>query len=180
MRSLTSGIAGQLTQSGAFEGVLLEITLNTGQVLRFTSLDIDFTWNSFTWISRDIQLPQLSWDGTILKPGRLILADADLSFWVLAIGSGAPLADAGVRLYIIYAAASGEAEPVWSGRIAQIARNGQQLAVEITLTNLSDTQLSPRVRVQNVVNPQFLIPGGTVLNVGGQTWTLVRPTTAAG
>lgn len=174
MRSLTAGIAGQLTAAGAFEGVLLELTLSTGQVLRYTSLDVDVPWNGFTWLSRDIQMPQLSWDGTIMKPGQVVMGDYDLSFWVLAVGAGNPLANAGVRVYLIYASATGEAEPVWSGRVAQVARDGGALAVTLTLTNPGDL-LVPTQRVQYVIPPIFLLPAGTVLSLGGQTWTVDRP-----
>lgn len=178
MRSLTSGISGQLTTSGAFAGWLVEFALTNGQYVRLTSIDTGFTYNGLIFAAVDMELPSLQWDGTILRPGKLVIGDADVAFWALAIEL--LVADATVTMWQVYNAAAGEAEPVWYGRAGQVTRNADRLACEIQLTNLSDTQSAPRKRVQEVVSPTFLVPAGTVFNVSGQQWTIERPRNAAG
>ena len=174
MRSLSSGINSQLTVSGAYAGWLVQITPQSGSVLRYTSLDTNFSYGGFTWQSLDIDPPQLGWDGTALRAGKLVIGDADLVFWALALQLS--LTDAAIAIYAIYAAAPTEAEPVFSGRIGQIVRNG--LTVEMQISNQSDTRALPATRVQYVVNPAFLLPSGTVLNINGQRWILDRAVTA--
>ena len=175
-RSLTAGIAGQLTAQGAYPGYLIELTFTTGEVQRYTTLDVGFTYGGYTWNAADVQVSKLEWDGGIARPAALQFGDASLAMWSLVLNLVLP--DAKVRIWQIYAAASGEAEPVWSGRVGQISRSG--LAVDIELNNGSAYVTAPRQRVQYVVNPAFLLPGGTILQVGNQRWTLDRPVTAQG
>lgn len=177
MRSLTAGILGQLTVSGALYGWLIQIVAGT-TTLRFTSIDGGFGWNSQIWAEIDMELPQLSWDGSVLKPGKLVLGDADLSIWTLALLG--QITDAAVSMWAIYNAAPTEAEPVWQGYAGQCVRDGTKLTVEITLSNLSDVLTAPRYRVQQFVSPTFMIPAGTVLNVSGQPWVIDRPGSSAG
>ena len=177
MRSdLTSGILAQLTAQASFYGYLLELTTTSGSVFRYTSIDVDFSWNGFVWTAADLTVSQLTWDGTVRRTGRLIIGDADLSLWALALNL--VIADATVRLWGVYNAASGEAAPIFSGRAGKTSRNG--LTVEIEIDNSSATVTSPRLRVQNVVSHSFLLPAGFVMNIGGQSWSLNRPTSAAG
>lgn len=175
MRSVTSGILGQLTAQGSFPGWLVEITLTDSTVLRFTSLDLGFTFGGFTWASFDIELPDISWDGSSLKAAKIVFGDSQLSIWAYVLNL--LLADVPIRIWAIFSAASGEAEPVWSGRSGRCSRVG--ITVEVELTNNSDIVTSPRTRVQQVVNPAFLIPGGTVMLIGGQRWIIDRPTSAS-
>lgn len=160
-RSITSGIAGQLPAQGSFPGWLLEITLATGTVIRRTSLDTVFIYGGTQWVPVDMEMPSISWDGSVLKVGTIILGDADLALWSLA--RNLELSDALVRIWQIYRDATAEAAPVYSGRINDIRK--RELAIELALSNSSDTLTSPRTRVQQIVNQAYLLPSGTVINL---------------
>lgn len=173
---LTAGIEGQLDAPGAYPGHLVEITTVGGQVVRLTSIDAGFTWDGHGWLASDLQVLGLSWDGTLARNAKLIIGDADLSFWVLALAL--ELVDARVRIWGVYADVLNEAAPLFFGKIGMPTRNG--LTVEMDLDNSVDTITSPRERVQHVVNPVFLLPAGTIININGQRWIIARPTSAAG
>jgi hypothetical protein len=176
VRSLTSGISGQLATSGAFAGWLVEFILTNGQAVRVTSLDDGFSYNGLIFAAADLSLPTLSWDGSVLKPGKLIIGDPDCSFWTLA--AQLLLGDAVTTIWSVYHDALGEAEGVWQGRAGQVVRNADNLTVEITLANGSDTLTAPRTQVQDVVDPRFLIAPGTIVNAGGQKRIVPRASTS--
>lgn len=174
---ISGGITAQLPVSGAWFGYLLEITTNDSSLtLRYCNFGITFSFDSQSWLPLDFTLPDISWDGAILRTGKLIIADTKLKFWVMALDG--LLTDARMRIWAAYGDVPDEAAAIWTGRIGQMARNG--LTVEIGLTTGSDTESSPRTRIQAVVDPAFLIPGGTILVTGTQQWTLNRSTSAAG
>ena len=168
-RSLPTGINTQTTAQGAFPGVLVEVSL-TSQTLRLCSLDTGYTFGGFFWQAADIEVAGLSWDGDVARAPKLTVGDVDLVFWSLALNL--QLQDSRVRVWQCYAGATNEAEPIYSGRIAECRRNGT--AVDLALTNDSETQTAPRVRIQSIVAPVFLLPPGTVINVAGQRWILER------
>jgi hypothetical protein len=174
-RELTAGITTALTTQGSYFGWLLMITLNTGQALRYTSLDAGFDYGGYTWQSVDMDMPDLSWDGTIMKPGVLVLGDADRQFWAMV--NNLSIADARVALFAIYAAASGEAEPVWAGRVGKCSI--KDLTLQVELTNGSDLISVPRRRIQYVINAAFLLPGGTSIDMSNQHYIITRPVTSA-
>lgn len=160
-RSVTSGIDGQLPAQGSFPGWLLEITLATATVIRRTSLDVVFAFAGAQWVPVDMEMPSIAWDGGVLRVGTLVLGDPDLALWRLA--ENLELGDALVRIWQIYRDAANEAAPVYSGRVNDIRK--RELAIELSLSNSSDTLTSPRTRVQQIVNQAFLLPSGTVINL---------------
>lgn len=170
MRTLTGGIASQVPAQGSFIGYLCEITTASGAVLRLTSLNTGFSYNGFTWNSTDITLGPMSWDGGMGRLSGITFGDADLTFWALVITYA--LVDAPVRLYQVYAGAPNEVVALWSGRVGKCTKSG--LTVQVELNNGSDTAASPRTRVQQIVNPVFLLPAGSILNIAGARWILER------
>jgi hypothetical protein len=173
MRTLTSGITTALTTGGAFPGWLVEITLTTGSVLRYTSLDTGFTFNGFTWTSRDFDVVDLTWTGGVARTATLVLGDADQT--MLAFVFNLAFADATVKLWQCYASASGEAEPVFSGKCGDARPDRAALTCTLALNNGSDTRSIPNVRVQQVIAPGFLLVDGTHLSIAGQGWNIERP-----
>ena len=170
MRTVTSGITTALTAQGSFLGWLAEITTSAGTVFRLCSMDVDFPFGGFTFRASDLSVSGMAWDGGVARPASLTLGDADLTWGALVLNLA--LADAGLRLWQAYASATTEAQPLWSGRIGQCKRVG--LSVQATLSNGTDTTFAPRTRVQQLVNPAFLLPAGTGLSVNGTRWVIER------
>lgn len=175
---ITSGITTQLTTNGAYLGCLVEITPTSGAVLRYTSLDVAFSYNSQTYLPRDIDPPELDWNGGMARAARLTVGDADLSFWVLALNG--VLSDALVRLWAVYAGAPTEAAAIYTGRIGSIDPDPSGMTVEFTLNSGSETVSAPRTRVQQIIDRVFLMDAGTILNIAGQRWVIDRPSAPAG
>lgn len=173
--SISSGIAAKLTAAGAQPGYLVEIETAAGTFLRYTSLDQGHTFADFEWLYRQLKVSNLKWDGSVMQSATIELEDADRGLWALALTY--QLSRARIRLWQAYGGVPDEAEPLMAGRAGRIARNG--LMVEITASNGLDVQTSPRERVQDVVNPIFLLPDGKVQFTGGQRWVLRRPNSAA-
>jgi hypothetical protein len=170
MRSVTSGIASAIPSQGAFLGWLVAITAGTGQVIRLTSMDVNFAFASATFNAANLTVGGMTWDGTVNRPASITIGDPDLAYWALAT-EGA-LIDAPVSLWQAYAGASGEGAPLWTGNAGKCSRVG--LSVTIDLPSAAAALQSPRLRVQQLVNSAFLIPGGSRLRLGGSTWTIGR------
>jgi hypothetical protein len=177
MRSLPGGILGQLTMNGAYPGYLI-IIAGLGF---YTTFDTDVTWSGETYAAIDIDVPSLLWDGSSVRPARLVLGDFDGEWWGAAL-SGA-FSDTRVNIYQAYAGAVADAVFLWTGHVGDVSRvnalSGSP-SVTLELTDGSSTDSTPRHRVQEVIADQYLIRAGTVLMIGGQQITINRPTSAAG
>lgn len=170
MRSVTSGIASAIPSQGAFLGWLVAITAGTGQVIRLTSMDVNFSFSGGTFNAANLTVGRMTWDGTVNRPASITIGDPDLAYWALAT-EGA-LIDAPVSLWQAYAGASGEGAPLWTGRAGKCTRDGLTVAIDLAVDPAS--QYAPRLRVQQIVNSAFLIPGGARMRMGASTWTVGR------
>jgi len=181
-RTLPSGISANYTQAGSQPGYLIRYYLKSGAVLRLTSLDADFVLSGETYIASDVEVPDLSWDGTVAPGARVTHGDMDLSLWSLALAR--QFDDARVEIDIIYAAATNESiANVFKGRCGGPQRSVDQRSgatFSLALVAEATYQVAPRERVQYVIDPKWLIPAGTIFDVNGQRWILDRPTTANG
>jgi Uncharacterized conserved protein (DUF2163) len=170
MRTLTGGMSSALTAQGSFLGWLAEIATGTGTYIRRTTMDVPFVYSGNTFDAGNLVVGNMTWDGGVNRPASMTLGDADLAIWSLVLNL--QLADAPVRLWQVYASASGEAAALWSGRVGKCSRAG--LTVQIELANDSATTQSPRLRVQQLVNAAFLIPAGTGIQIGSVRWIIDR------
>lgn len=179
MRSFASqpGIASVYTNQGAFFGWLLRITQRDSTVRRHTSLDANFTFGGQTYSALDMELPNLSWDGSVFRPATLVIGDYDNHPW-WDLATSLALSDAKVELLAIYQQASAEALEIWSGRLGEVSRDGWRITFQ--LSNDSEVQSAPRLRVQQAVDETYLIAGGAIFYVNGQPWQIQRATTGAG
>lgn len=167
MRSLGSGTNTQLTTQGSQPGYLVQVTLSDGAILRLCSLDVNFPYGDYVWVSTDIDIQGIAWDGSISGEATLTLGDGDLVFWAYA--ANGKFRDASVSIWQIYAGAAGEVTSLWSGRIGP----GRKLpiAMEFGLAKDSTLKSSPRRRVQTVIPAKYLLPPGKNMPGG---WTLDR------
>lgn len=170
MRSVTSGISSAIPAQGSFLGWLVAITVSTSQVVRLTSMDTNFAFGGNTFNAANISVPSMTWDGSVNRPASLVIGDPDLAYWALVLNL--QLVDAPITLWQAYAGATGEGAPLWTGRAGKCSRQG--LTVQIDLANDAATAQAPRLRVQQLCNPLFLLPSGSTLHVGNQRWTINR------
>jgi hypothetical protein len=181
MRALPGGILGQLTVNGAYPGYLVSFLGANGQAGFWTTLDTDFPWGGSTWVAGDLDVPSLIWDGTSVRPAKLVLGDYNGAWWIAA--RNGYFREAHVNIYQVYAAAANQAEFIWSGRVGDIARvnavSGSP-AVLLELTDGSAIDSAPRQRIQEIIADQYLVRAGTVFMIGGQQITINRPTSGAG
>jgi hypothetical protein len=169
MRSPTSGILAQLVAQGSQPGYLVEIITNT-QTLNLTSLDEPFYFNATNWTAADITFNNLNWTTRPNTRVNMTLGDPLLAFWSLA--GNYILQDSLVNIWGCYAAAQGEAEPMYQGRVGAIKKGNMILECELVADNT--LRGSPRRRIQTIVPAKFLLPPGKEIMIGTQKWILSR------
>jgi hypothetical protein len=168
-RSPSSGIAALLTAPVSQPGFLVQIVVGA-TTHRLCTMDADFTYGGHTWTAADVQVSGLSWDTGGVRAARLTLGDVDLAWWTATLNL--TLQDAPVSIWQVYVGATNEAEPLWSGRIGAVRKG--EASVDCDLTIDATLLRSPRRRVQNLVDSQFLISPGTIVTIGGQEWIVER------
>lgn len=179
MRDTSSSIDSALTALASQPGILVQIDMPL-HTFRLTSLDANFSYDSQTWESADVAIDSVAWRASGSSSARMTLGDPDGAYWRLAlggVGETPQMQDARVLVWNVYAEVPDEAVPMWSGRVGAVRRDGVTLTCELFVT--SSLTSSPRRRVQQVINPIYLIPAGKVITIGGQKWKLERKTNGA-
>lgn len=177
MRTPTSGIAGELTRPGSYPGYLVKIVAASGTIY-LTTLDVDFPFDGNDYVSADLDVTDLSFDGTVAKGGTVVFGDMTLGVWIATLYR--EFDDALIEVLGVYADAAGEAEPMCEGRCGKPSRRVGQDGATMTLAFEAEatTRFAPRERVQYIIDPKWLIAAGTILDVNGQRWIIDRPKTA--
>lgn len=168
-RKPSTNLDAALAAVVAQPGYLVQIDLPS-QTFRLCSMDVGFTYGGQSWTSADVEVSGIGWDQGGMRAGKLTLGDADLAWWTFALNL--ELQDAPVAIWQVYAAASGEAEPLWSGRIGRVVKGVALITCDL-VTDIARLS-SPRRRVQNVVPAKYLLPSGRVIAIGTDQWTLER------
>lgn len=177
-RQFSSGIAGELTRSGSYPGWLLQITIASGVVLYMTTLDVDFDYNGNSYVSADIDITDLAFDGTVSRGAAVEFGDMTLAVWVATLYRN--FDDATVAILYCYADIPGEATEVGTYRFGKPQRKvgGDGESVAFALDAVATTLFAPRKRMQDVIDQFWMLPAGSVLMVNGQKWVIDRPKTA--
>lgn len=180
MRTLPPGIVSELATSGSQPGYLVEITTQSGIVVRLTTFDIDYVYSGETYTSADLTVPAVSWDGSVKPGAQLEFGDMDIIVWVAALYR--EFDDAIVRILLAYAGTSNAAFELFRGRCGKPSRTvdpktGSESAT-LQLDAESTVQFAPRERIQDKVDQVWLIPAGALLLVNDQRWIIDRPKTA--
>lgn len=178
MRTVAAGIASELTRSGAYPGYLIEITVASGGVLRITTLDGDFQYDGFTWATADVTVPDLSFDGTVSRGGALLFGDQTIAVWIANLYR--EFDDAPIRIWQVYLHAPGEALPFFIGRCGKVERRVDPRSgatASISIDADATALYAPRRRVQDVIDPYWLIPPNSVITINNQRWVIERPST---
>lgn len=170
MRSPTLNLAAMLDAQTVQDGVLVQIDMTGGGTVRLCSLDTDFSFGGFTWLSADVVVSGITWTPGGQQAGTMVLGDSDLVFWSYALNL--VLQDAPVRIWSCDAYAPGEAEPIWAGRVGAVTRGDQE--VTCTLVVSADVTQVPKRRAQMLVPSYLLMPAGSVIQIGGQQYILER------
>lgn len=169
MRTLPTEISAELTTQGAQPGYLVQIDTGIGTQY-LCSLDVDFYYNSQTWVSSDITISGLSWNNGPSGKIKLVIGDHSLAWWAMA--ANYVLQDSVVSIWAVYAAAEAVAEPLWTGRIGAIKKGEMSLDCELVTDN--SLRASPRRRVQSLIPAKYLIAPGTEIQSGVTKWRLER------
>lgn len=175
MKTPSSGLNTQLTAQGARPGYLCKIAMTNGVALYLTGLDDGFLFASQTWSPADLIITGITWSPGSVGTPKLTLGDASNVYWAYA--TSGVFQDATVNVWLCYAGASNQAEPVFRGFIGNPRRgdprNGD-MTIQCDLLSDGDLKSSPRRRVQNVIPPQFLLAAGTKIPIGSDIWVLER------
>jgi hypothetical protein len=176
-RTLPSGINTNYTQPGSQPGYLVRIFL-AAVTLRFTTLDTDYTLAGDLYTSTDVQVPDISFDGTVTPGAQLQFGDMDIIFWTAAMQR--LFNDARVEIDAIYSAAANQSVPLFSGRCSGPSRSVSADGAVFSLPLDAEVNLkyAPRERVQDTIDQRWLLAAGDILTVNGQKWIIDRPNTS--
>ena len=150
------------------------VQLGSGiDILRLCSWDVNFSWNSFTWVATGFQIPQLDNDYKNNEVGSLIFADGDQAWWALALQN--KLTNIPASAWMAYAGAPNNAVPKYAGRTGAPRYDEKSLSTVVALLNEASAFLkSPREPWVQLIGPENMTPPGSVLQLGGQIITLER------
>lgn len=134
----------------------------------------DVTWNGLSWSgARSVEVSGLSSDGTGSARAALSVGNVDLAFGTLALSQG--VADRAVTIWSgdATALAAGDLVQVFAG-VIQSAEVGDERVTFALGSVGSRTQFSPRRFIGPSAGFMTLLPAGTQIRMGTQTYTLER------
>lgn len=170
MRTLSANTQSEVSQPVTQPGYLVEIFFSVANRL---STRGDITWNGYTWVSSDVRITGLSWDGSADQKGTLQLGNTDNAFGSLVLNEG--VADRAINIYQFYGAAPAAGDPVFVfsgvGDAAEIYPD----KVSITLTSAaSKTLASPRNFITKANGFNHLPAAGVHIPWNGEMYRLER------
>jgi hypothetical protein len=166
MRTLSSALIAELGLTITRPGYLVQIDFSTPLYLSTLG---DISWNVLSWIAADIKVSGLARDESGDSRGSISLGNMALDYGALVLNEG--VADRAIRIWAIW---SGVTEPVeeFSG-VGDACEVGER--VSITLAGQGSRSLySPRRFINERTGFNVLLPRGTKIAIGSQTYILER------
>lgn len=171
MITLTSAAQAALTARVTAPIHLIEIGFEP--VSRFSTYG-DVSWNGESWSgARSVKVSGLSADGSAASRATVTLGNLDLILSALVLNQG--VVDRYVRIWGGSAAALAAADPVlqFSGTISYPDISDTHVILNCTSAGVR-TQLSPRRFIGPSAGFNTLIPAGTKIKFGTETYVLER------
>jgi hypothetical protein len=166
MRTLSPSLLAELGLTLTRPGYLVFVDFSTP--LRLSTLG-DISWGGYTWSAADIKVSALTRDEKGDARGSLSLGNALLDYGALVLNEG--IADRAIRIYAVWA---GVVEPVeeFNG-----VGDGCEIGGRVTITLAgqgSRALYSPRRFINASTGFNTLLPAGTKISIGQQTYLLER------
>jgi hypothetical protein len=177
LRTLTSGMNSAVAATVTRPGYLVKIDWTTSVVSRFTSLP-DVTYNSESYLGRDVQVNLAPSDGTGIAQVTVRIGNDSQTIGALVLSYG--FSSKRVRVWKAYATGDYPTISVVPDPVVLFDGEGNDATIDpenVTLNALMGKigyQLCPRRRVGPSSGFHALIPAGTRLTLGGQTFVLER------
>lgn len=162
-KTLAASIAAATGQRITTPGYLVQIDFSTP--LRLSSRG-DQSWSGYTWTRGRLGKVDAGEGG-----GSIELMNGDLAMSALVLNEG--LADRAVTVWAFYGDNPADAEQVFSG-VADASDIGPDLVRARLLPDGRATQYSPRRFINAASGFNTLMPAGTRVTWGGQTFVLER------
>lgn len=162
-KTLAASIATATGQRITTPGYLVQIDFSTP--LRLSSRG-DQSWNDYTWTRGRLGKVDAGEGG-----GSIELLNADLAMSALVLNEG--LADRAVTVWAFYADNPTDVEQVFAG-VADSTEIGSERVRTRLLPENRATQYSPRRFINAAAGFNTLMPAGTRITWGGQTFVLER------
>lgn len=171
MRTLSAALLAEIGATFTQPLYLVEIQA-LSQTYRLATWSEAIVWDSKPWQPVGLAIDGLSEDGKLRRGGRLSFADADLTWWILALAG--ELSARPVKAWAAYAGAPDDAVPRFAGRTGGPQRNDLYTVLDL-LNESADTQKTPRERCGIATGITQMVPAGTIFWLGGVKYTLERP-----
>ena len=166
MRTLSPELIAELGLTITRPGYLVAMEFSTPLYLSTLG---DISYDGHTWVGADIKVQGLVRDERGDARGQISLGNALLDYGALVLNEG--VADRAIRIYSVWA---GDTEPVeeFNG-VGDAADIGER--VTTTLAGQGSRALySPRRFINQSTGFNTLMPTGTKLTIGAQTYILER------
>lgn len=171
MRTLSSALITELGLTRTRPGYLVELNYST--VLRFSSMG-NISWGSYVWAGANILVSNLSQDGKGFSTSSLSVGNTDSVMGALVLNEKAN--SKLVRIWTCYAGATAADDPVQEFYGVTDGAEIFPEKVQFQLVSQHNQTLeSPRVFISQLTGFSFLKPAGSIVSVGGETFTLKAP-----
>lgn len=167
MRTLTGTLIAELGLTVTRPGYLVSIGFSTPQY--YSTLG-NVTWGGDTWLATSLKVEGLQRTTKTGRAALLRFGDADQAMAALTLNEG--VADRAVRIYAVYAGASGDAVLELSG-VGDACEINQDVAISVVEFAAIKAQL-PRRRISKESGFNTMIPSGTGMWINGSIYFLVR------
>lgn len=162
MRTLSAGLLVELGLIVTRPGYLVQIDFSTP--LYLSSLG-DISWDGHTWAAADVKVAGLK-SG---QGGTISFGNALLDYGALVLNEG--VADRGIKIYAVWA---GVVEPVCEfDGVGDSSEVGDRVSISLSEQG-SRSLYSPRRFINASTGFNTLLPAGTRLTLGQQTYILER------
>lgn len=168
MRTLSGTLATELGLTITRPGYLVEIHYST--VLRLSTLG-DISYGGYVWSAGDVRVAGLGRNEQGGQGATISIGNADLDFGAEWLNEG--VADRRIRIYAVWAGASGEAVQEFVGVGDDAELDGGRLAIR-AIQDARRYTYSPRKFINPANGFNTLLPAGTKLAIGQQTYILER------
>lgn len=166
MRTLSAPLLAELGLTVTRPGYLVQIDFSTPLYLSTLG---DISWNGHTWTGADLKVSGLATSESGRQAGRLTLGNAWADYGALVLNEG--VADRAIAIYAVWA---GQIEPLleFSG-VGDAAEVGDRVSISLAAQG-SRSLYSPRRFINSSTGFNTLLPAGTKVTIGTQTFTLER------
>lgn len=168
MRTLDAALIAELGLTITRPGYLVEIGWSS--VVRLSTLG-DLSYGGHTWTAGDVRVSGLARTESGGQGGQLSIGNALLDFGAVWADEG--VADIPISIYAVWAGVPGYAQLEFAGIGDDSELVGSRLAIRLA-ADARRYAYSPRRWISAEAGFNTLLPAGTQIGIGGQTYLLER------